>query len=147
MPSIWDPGRHDNLARRLDGLRPDTHPQWGRLTPAAMLAHCASIMRSALGEITVAPKKTPLRLFPLNKLVIYVLPWPKNAPTAPEFIPSPEPDFETAKAGFLSVLARFVQAGPDFAYRPHVAFGPLSPADWGALTLRHIEHHFNQFDL
>ncbi len=104
-------------------------------------------MQAGLGELPVAPKNTPFRFWPLKKLIIYVAPWPKGTPTAPELIPQGEPDFEKAKADFCAALQRFTAAGPDCKFADHAAFGRLSGADWGALTHRHVDHHFRQFGL
>jgi hypothetical protein len=147
MPQIWEAGRQDELLRRLDALRPDTRAKWGQFTPARMLAHCTAGLRAGLGEIPVQPKATPFRNWPMRKLVIYALPWPKSAPTAPELIPEGDPDFAQALAELKSALGRFADAGPNAKFANHAAFGTLSGKDWGALTYRHLDHHWRQFGL
>ena len=147
MPQIWETGEAEELLRRLEALRPETHPAWGQFTPARMLEHCASAMRAGLGEIPVKAKQTPFRSWPMRKLAIYVLPWPKGAPTAPELLPEGEPDFSKAKEGLRAALGRFVKAGPEGKFADHAAFGKLSGNDWGALTHRHLNHHWRQFNL
>lgn len=147
VPEIWQPGRQEELLKRLEELRPETRAAWGKFTPARMLAHCADAMRAGLGELPVKPKPGPLRSWPLRKLLIYVAPWPKGAPTAPELIPEGDPDFETAKGELRSALVRFVTAGPAGKFAEHAAFGALTGKDWGALTYRHLDHHWRQFGL
>jgi hypothetical protein len=147
MPKIWDAGRKEELLTRLEKLRPETKGQWGQFTPARMLAHCAAGMEAGLGDLPVKPKKTPFNFFPMNKLVIYWMPWPKNAPTAPELLLQNEPNFAEAKARFQKSLDRFVSAGPGYPHAPHAAFGKISANDWAALTYRHIDHHWRQFGL
>ena len=51
-----------------------------------MVAHLNDAMRMATGELPVAPRKLPIRYFPLKQLILYVLPFPKSAPTAPELL-------------------------------------------------------------
>ena len=51
-----------------------------------MLAHLNDSYRMATGELKVKPKNLPLRYTPIKQLIIYVLPFPKGAPTAPELI-------------------------------------------------------------
>jgi hypothetical protein len=147
MPQIWESGRADEILRRLEKLDPQTRPQWGKFTPARMLDHCAGAMRAGLGDFPVAPKQTPFRNWLMQKLIIYVLPWPKGAPTAPELLADREPDFEKAKADLQAALRRFTAAGPQAAFADHAAFGKLSGKDWGALTYRHLDHHWRQFGL
>lgn len=147
MPEIWDPGRPDEILRRLEKLTSTTRPAWGKFTAARMLDHCAGAMRAALGDLPLAPLKSPFRNWLMRKLVIYVMPWPKGVQTAPELIPDSEPDFQKAKADLQAVLRRFVDAGPAGSFADHVALGKLSGKDWGALTYRHLDHHWRQFGL
>jgi hypothetical protein len=106
-------------------------------------------MRMALGELEVLPKISLLAAWPVKKLIIYVVPFPKSAPTAPELLPTAGGDFGEAKATFAETLDRLVAAGedPEFRWAPHAAFGRLTPADWGALIDKHIEHHWKQFGI
>ena len=71
---------------RLHQLTPDQQPRWGRMDAGRMLAHLTDACRMATGDLAVAPRKGPLRYWPLRDLVIYYLPWPKGAPTAPELV-------------------------------------------------------------
>lgn len=147
MPKIWEPGREEELLKRVEGLRPDTRAQWGGFTPSKMLWHCAQALDAGLGLYPLKPKSGPLRLWPINKFIIHIAPWPKGAPTAPELIPDSEPDFARAQTDFRAALRRFVEAGPDGKFVPHTAFGSISAGDWGALAYRHIDHHLRQFGL
>ena len=51
-----------------------------------MLAHLNDSYRMCTGELKVKSKNLPLRYTPIKQLVIYVAPFPKGAPTAPELI-------------------------------------------------------------
>lgn len=147
MPKVWEPARKEELLARLEALQPDTRAKWGKFTPSRMLMHCANGMEAGLGELKLTPRNGPLRFWILKKLIIYVAPWPHGAPTAPELIPDGEPDFALAKTAFEASLNRFIAAGPKGKFVPHAAFGELTPGDWGALTYRHIDHHWRQFGL
>lgn len=149
MPKIWEPGRVESLLERMGNLRPDTKPVWGKLSADGMLFHCTAGMRMALGELEVLPKISFLAAWPMKKLIIYVVPFPKSAPTSPELLPVSEVDFTEAKAQFAETLERMVAAGgdPDFRWAPHAAFGRLTPKDWGCLIDKHIEHHWKQFGI
>ena len=86
MTSFWDSDAREDICRRVERLTPDAAAQWGKFTAPKMLAHLNDAMRMASGELAVAPRNTPLRFWPLKQLVIYVLPFPKGAPTAPELL-------------------------------------------------------------
>ena len=87
MPaSFWDAETRDDICRRVERLTPTSKAQWGKFNVTEMLAHLNDAMRMAIGELPVAPKNLPIRYFPLKQLVVYVLPFPKSAPTAPELL-------------------------------------------------------------
>ena len=66
---------------RADCLTVDSRAKWGKLTAPGMLAHLNDSFRMVTGELAVKPKNLPIRYPPLRQLVVYVLPFPKSAPT------------------------------------------------------------------
>jgi hypothetical protein len=51
-------------------------------------------------------------------------------------------DWSEDLAALLGLVESFPeQVGP----HAHPAFGPLTPAQWGALSFRHLDHHLRQF--
>jgi hypothetical protein len=111
-----------------------------------MVVHCTGGIDMFLGRLKIKPAKGPLRLPPLRYLVIYVLPWPHGAPTAPELIPPANPgDFRENAAKLHEALERIGQQGAGAPFDPHPAFGALKGKDVGALVGRHLDHHLRQF--
>ena len=143
--TIWNPSDRAEILSRFGRLRPSAQAQWGKMNASKMVKHCTLPMLSAMGEYDVAEKPTPFKNWPARKLIIYVMPWPKGGPTAPEFMIADDGDFSERMRELESVLARFATRGPAQEFRPHAAFGELSGADWGALTYRHLAHHLRQF--
>jgi hypothetical protein len=144
MKTVWDPAVRKELLARFARLAPDQKPLWGKMNAAQMIAHCTDPMRAAMGEMKVAEKWTPMRFRLLRYLVIYKLPWPKGAPTAPEFIHEGAENFESNRNRLAQVLERFA-AHQGKPFRDHAAFGTLTEKDWGCLTWRHLHHHLTQF--
>src|SRR5690242_18439538 len=102
MGTFWDQSTRQDLCRRISRLTPDAKPKWGKFTPAQMVAHLNDAMRMATGDLPVQSKKIPLRYFPLKQLVLYVLPFPKGAPTAPELLARCDAaDLKTEQAEFV----------------------------------------------
>jgi len=144
MKTIWQEETRDELRRRLGALRPDAPPRWGRFSALQMLAHLADSVRMALGDLEVAPVKLPIRYPPLKQLIVYWLPFPKNAPTSPELVARRPADWEHERNAAGSLLERL--ASPPDGPRPeHPAFGRLSEQAWGVLVYRHYDHHLRQF--
>lgn len=144
MKSIWDAETRKEVLARMAGLAPSMRPKWGKMTAAQMVGHVAGPMRGALGEMKVADIPGPLRNSLLRYLVIYILPWPRGAPTAPEYIHAGAEDLAKNMQALTAVLERFAAAQH---LVPHPAFGALSRKGWGRLTWRHLDHHLKQFGL
>jgi hypothetical protein len=146
MRSVLDEGDRKALCRRVASLTAHSSPQWGRFTVATMLAHLCQSTRMALGELPVKPRgRVAFQRFPLKHLILYVFPFPKGAPTAPELLAAPPGPFEADQSTLQTLLER-LGAGPcDGAGPVHPLFGPLSRKEWGALAYKHSDHHLRQF--
>ena len=59
---------------------------WGRMNASGMLAHLNDSYRMALGDLPVPAEEHAAPISLVKQLIVYVLPFPKNAPTAPELI-------------------------------------------------------------
>jgi hypothetical protein len=140
MKSLEQDASRKELIARVDSITADTKPRWGNFTSRAMLDHLARSAEMAAGERVVAPKKLPIRFFPLKQLIIYLLPFPKGAPTAPELLnDSPEP-IEKSKETLRRIVSGF-----DPKPGAHPAFGKMSAHAWSVLVYRHMDHHLRQF--
>lgn len=135
---------YKSVGERLARIRPDSKPTWGKMNSAQMMWHCAVAVETALGEKS-ATANAPffLKWPPLRWLIIYKFPFPKNSPTAPEFVAPSDVDFSKAKADLLGALDRFHRRTGEFT--PSPAFGTMSRDDHGALTYKHMDHHLRQF--
>jgi Protein of unknown function (DUF1569) len=146
MPTFWDRSTRDEMCRRIDRLTPEARARWGKFTPAQMVAHLNDAMRMATGELPVAPRKLPIRYFPLKQLILYVLPFPKSAPTAPELLARCEAaDLRTEQAEFVRIAERTATKSASDRWPDHPAFGSMSHKAWGKLVFRHTDHHLKQF--
>ena len=81
MPrTLWNESDRAQLLARVDKLRPDMTPAWGKMNATQMVTHLTEWMRLATGELSAAPRKMPMRFPVIKQLVIYVMPWPKGVP-------------------------------------------------------------------
>jgi hypothetical protein len=143
--SLWDPASRNELIERLGRMSPDKAPLWGKMNASQMLAHIGSSIRMARGEIPVASKKLPIRFTPIKQLIIYWLPFPKGAPTAPELMSRVVTDWNENMSDVRTQIASFETCDRNGTWPEHPAFGSLSASAWGVLGYRHIDHHFRQF--
>lgn len=146
MISIFEPSAREALVRRLAALGPDTAARWGKFDATRMLAHVNDGLRMATGELPVKARPSFLRNAVVRYLVIYVFPFPKGAPTAPELLArSDRAEFNVERAAFAELLAKVGSQGGRVAWPDHPAFGPMTRKDWGVLGYKHVHHHFTQF--
>ena len=146
MGSILNESERAAIISRMQSLSGSSAGRWGRMNVAGMLQHLRLSASMALGELSVpSSNKRPFQVFPLKHLILYVLPFPKGAPTAPKLIPDGEASFEEERAAVLELLER-IGTGPREGEGPaHPLFGPLTRREWGVVTYKHADHHLRQF--
>ncbi len=146
MPSLWNEQARRALVGRVERLTPYTPSRWGKFTCPAMLAHVNDALRMATGEVRPAPKRLPIRFFPLKQLIIYLVPFPKGTPTAPELLArTGNADLAAEQGAFRELLTRIAALPAEGPWPSHPAFGAMSRRGWGVLAYRHVDHHFTQF--
>ena len=146
MGSILNEVDRTELVNRLRSLSKSSDRRWGSMDVVAMLQHLRLSARMTLGELPVpSSNKRAFQVFPLKHLILYVLPFPKGAPTAPELKPTVEASFEEERTALLELLERIGTGPRDGAGPVHPLFGPLTWREWGVATYKHTNHHLRQF--
>lgn len=145
MKSMFNAEDRTATIARIDRVAGGMKPHWGKMNAEQMLSHLVESARMAIGELSVKPKKLPIRFFPLNRLIIYWLPFPKGAPTAPELLPKETGTLDGSKSELARLLRVFAERANAPTWPDHPAFGKLSARAWGVLVYRHCDHHLRQF--
>jgi hypothetical protein len=143
MVLLHDPLVGDAIRSRVRALTPSARARWGRMSAAQMLWHCNQVLGTSLGDVQVPVRRPPFPV-PLLKLMLFRMPWPHGAPTAPEYVAGPSRDFEAERAQCLALMDRFTVRKLEGEWSPAV-FGPLSGREWSCLQARHLDHHLRQF--
>ena len=142
---MHDPGRGEEVKRRVHALKADMTPRWGVMTVDQMLHHINLVLMESLGEHTATPS---IRGLPpaLVRWAIINLPWGKGAPTRPDMlIPKGERyDFALEKSRCLSMLDRFLAHALDAPW-PASANYSMTGRHWSQLQYKHLNHHLTQF--
>ena len=145
MRSILNESDRAEIVRRLQSLSASSTRKWGSMDVAGMLQHLRLSTDMALGDLPVpSVNKRPFQMFPLKHLIIYVFPFPKGAPTAPELVPSGA-SFEDERSSLIELLERLGPGPRDGAGPAHPLFGPMTWRQWGVATYKHANHHLKQF--
>ena len=146
MGSILNESDRVAICGRVSSLSASSTARWGQMNVTGMLHHLRLAAQMAVGDLEVpSANKRAFQLFPLKQLILYVLPFPKGAPTAPELRADAGASFEEERAAVLALLDR-IGVGPQEGAGPaHPLFGPLSWREWGVATYKHTDHHLKQF--
>jgi hypothetical protein len=148
MKSLFDAGAATEFKSRLQHLRADARPQWGKMNPAQAMAHCAAALELALGD------HKPPRMM-IGRVIGRIIkplalgndePMRRNSPTVPGFEVSDPRDLDAERSRLNATIDRFVAAGrAGITTHPHSFFGRLTPDEWGVLQYKHLDHHLRQF--
>ena len=145
MKTIFNPATRSAIVSRIGDVSSGARPKWGKMNSEEMLTHLINGLRMAIGELSPRPKKLPIRYTPLRQLIVYLAPWPRNAPTAPELLPSNPVAIEEAKRELLRLIEDVGGRGAQREWPEHPAFGPLGRRGWGVVVWKHLDHHLRQF--
>ena len=148
MKDVFQKATIEEFIARINKLHPHSERKWGKMSVGQMLAHCSKSTKLALGEKEL-PRRFIGRLIGgmiLKKIVKDKKPLGHNSPTASGFVISDDKDFESEKAGLISLLEKFSKkSAADFENRVHPFFGKMTSSDWSILTYKHFDHHLRQF--
>ena len=147
MKTLFEQSAVLEVRGRIAQLRPDSARQWGKMNVAQAVAHCAAGLEMAVGD------RKPPRMFvgrmigPLVKrLALGAKPLRPNSPTAKDLVVQDERDLEIERKRLDGLVSRFSGAGtPGCTTHPHTFFGRMTPAEWGILMYKHLDHHLRQF--
>ena len=146
MGSILNETDRAAITSRVRSLSSSSTRRWGTLDVTGMLKHLHLSALMALGEMEVpSANKRVFHAFPLKHLLLYVVPFPKGAPTAPKLKPEAAASIDEERAALLELLERIGTGPRDGAGPEHPLFGPLTRREWGVVTYKHADHHLRQF--
>ena len=147
MATLFDARDRRSILERLGRLTPGARPLWGRFTPSQMVCHVTTGVGQGLGEVELDPPSGPLTRWPLNWLVIHILPFPKNAPAAPDMLARAPTSWAADTATLLRMVERYGEANPKREWPASRVFGRISRRSWGVLQYKHLDHHLRQVGL
>ena len=144
MATVYDATARRKLQTRIDALSADLRPHWGRMSVGQMVVHCDGHLRHSLGE-PLTPVNKPIRFFPLNLLIIYVLPTPRGLPTMDELRDMAPGEFEEGRKRLKQSLEQLGALPAGTRMPVHAAFGRIGHHAHGTLAHDHLDHHLKQF--
>ena len=146
MGSILNESERNAIYSRMESLSASSNRRWGKMSVTEMLEHLRLSAEMAAGDLPVASaNKRIFQVFPLKHLILYVVPFPKGAPTAPDLYPKDAGSFEDERAALRQLMDRIATGAQTGMGPAHPLFGTLSWREWGVLIHKHTDHHLKQF--
>ncbi len=148
MQDVFLKGDCNQFINRINQLKLDSQPLWGKMSVDQMLAHCNVTYEMVYDDIHKKPNafmRFLLKSFVKNK-VVDESPYPKNIRTAPQFIINGDCDFELEKQRLITYINKTQELGKNnFEGKESLSFGKLSSKEWNNMFAKHLDHHFSQF--
>ena len=147
--NLFNPAKRQELISRINRLTPESKALWGKMSVGDMLCHCLDGNKMALGEIMPTDESNFFTRSLVKYLIVYVIPMPKGAPAPPEIDPyqtgTKPHDFERERQLLIDDINNFANYSAENLKGKHSIFGKLTPAQWGRLGYKHLDHHLKQF--
>ncbi len=148
LPNIFTKEVSEQIIQRINALKPNSRPLWGKMDVAQMLAHCNVTYEMAFED--KHPKPNPLMKFMLRtfvkRTVTNEVSYKRNSRTAPAFLMKSSKDFALEKKRLIAYINQAQQLGEThFDQKPSHSFGTLNKTEWNNMFYKHLDHHLTQF--
>lgn len=148
MKNIFSKSGSDEFLSRINQLKIDSQPLWGKMSVDQMLAHCNVMYEMVYDNIHPEPNpfiRFILRSFIKDK-VVDETPYKKNIRTAPQFIINGNCNFDLEKGRLINYIIKTQELGEgEFEGKESLSFGKLTSKEWNNMFTKHLDHHFSQF--
>jgi hypothetical protein len=148
LPNIFNKSVTDEMIARINKLKADTKPKWGKMSAPQMLAHCNVTYEMVYENKHPKPNffmKFILKTFVKN-IVVGEKPYKRNSQTAPAFLITDSRDFDLERKRLIGYLNQTQQLGEEsFDNKESHSFGKLSKVEWNNMFYKHLDHHLTQF--
>lgn len=145
MKTLWDPRKQEEVLARVRRLSPECRGRWGRMTCLQMVVHVTDAFALYCGELQSDVKRTPLLYAPLKQAVVYLMPMPRNVPTARVLLSRVPAGWDEEITRLEHAVATFASHHARSEWPLHPLFGRMSRRAYGVLAYRHTDHHLRQF--
>jgi len=150
MKNIFKKEVTEEVLTRINSLKPDSKPKWGKMNVAQMLAHCNvtyEMVYDNKHEPAKGMKKFFLKLL-IKGVVVSEKTYKPNGRTAPQFLIVDERVFDKEKQRLTDYVIKTLELGEHhFDGKDLNSFGELNKTEWNNMFYKHLDHHLNQFGL
>lgn len=148
LPNIFDKDISEKTIVRINKLKPDTKPGWGKMSVDQMLAHLNVNYEMVYEDKHPKPNffmRLILKAF-VKKIVVNEAPYKRNSQTAPAFLIKGPRDFDAEKIRLIGFINKTQALGEShFDGKESLSFGAMNKEEWNNMFFKHIDHHLTQF--
>ena len=147
MKNLFEAEAVNEVLTRIDGLKPSSPRQWGKMDVAQMLAHCSAALDMACGQLNLPRLFIGMVIGPFVKPIFTnEKPFSQNNPTDPKLVVADQRDFVREQEQLKLKVRQFHEGAETKCTRhPHPFFGSLTPQQWSRGMYKHLDHHLRQF--
>jgi len=145
MKSFFQEDVYNELSNRLNDLKEDSTPNWGKMDAGQMVWHCQGPLNIILGHNHYGMKPNWFVKTFFKKMMYSDKPWRKNSPTVPAFKAQKPRDFVSEKSKLVALLDELNTQKNKEQWDAHPVFGELTKEQWGKMQYKHLDHHLRQF--
>ena len=148
MQNVFKKEDCNEFINRINQLKNDSQPLWGKMSVDQMLAHCNVTYEMVFDNIH--PRPNVFMRFILKALaknaVVGDRPYTKNIKTAPQFIIIGDKNFDLEKNRLINYINKTQDLGAnEFEGKESLSFGKLTSKEWNNMFAKHLDHHLKQF--
>ncbi|MBT3648458.1 MAG: DUF1569 domain-containing protein [Flavobacteriales bacterium] len=138
---------------KLRGLKEDSEPSWGRMTPQHMVEHIVGSWRISNGRARIPVKLEGEELQKRRDFLFSDMPYRRNIQNPifkdGELPKLRKPSLEAAINQLDDEMTAFFEYHDNNpgAIENHPVFGALNFDEWMLFQTKHMKHHLEQFDV
>jgi hypothetical protein len=138
------------ITETLKNLKPDTQPQWGRMTAQHMVEHLTNSVNASNGRRLLTSDLPEEKSVKAKAFLMSERPMPHGVGANPdaELPVLRNQNLEKAIEELQEAVQEFEEHHLDTMKEyAHPAFGELNKREWDVFHDKHFKHHFGQFGL
>jgi len=149
--SLLNESTAQDFIHRLESLKSDTTPQWGKMNASEMIKHCKLALDIPLEKISMKPNWFFKFLFgkwiksKMTNDEIYS----QGSPTAKEFVVHDKNlSIDNEKTLLIQNIRNFVALSDEkLGAFVHPLVGKMTANEWRKSQWKHLDHHWRQFGI
>ncbi len=143
--SLFEEQTARELIDRINKLQNASSPLWGKMNVAQMFAHCNVSFDTALSKRGVKDQSNFIFRTLVKWVALSERPYSKGLPTGKDFLITESRDIKEERDKLIRNVEEARLHNVHGSWKPHPAFGKLTPQEWGWFLFKHTDHHLRQF--